>query len=131
MPRRLTSNERAEREQKRMLELLRNELRRNLERDAQQLLSGLRQQLTQELQFAFSQALAPNAGNASSNEAFSSVSGLTRIVSSILRLTARPRTTTNSYETARSHDAMSQFKLSRGQSMADMSDELGAGNRNL
>lgn len=130
MPRRLTATERAEREYQRMLESVRNEVKRTLERDAQQLLGNLRQQLTQELQAAFSQTLQRNAGTGGS-DAFASVSSLTRIVGSILRLSAKPRTSSTSIETTRSQDAFLQFHTSRSQSAADAGDALAKGERNL
>ncbi len=130
MPRtRLTASERAERDQKRMLEALRNELRKTLERDTQKLLESLRQQLTKDLQNVLTQN-ARQSGSTTGSDAFSSVSSLSRIVGSILRLSARPRTSINSTETARSQDASNQFRLSRGQMMAELGSELGSGDRN-
>jgi hypothetical protein len=130
MPRqRLTATERAEREQKRMLDALRSELRKTLERDAQKLLNDVRQQLTNELQGVFVQATR-QSNSGTSNDSFSSVGSLSRIVGNILRLSAKPRTSSISSETARSQDAMNQFRTSRGQTMTDFSNELGKGEKN-
>lgn len=130
MATRLTANERAEREYQRILQTLRNELMRDLERDTQKLLNSLRNDLTKELQRAFNQNLTSSAATAPT-EGFGGVSSLTRIVSSILRLTAKPRMSSSTAETTRSVDAFSEFKLSQRQSLADASGELGRGERNL
>lgn len=130
MPRRLTANERAEREYKRILESIRNEVRKDLERDTQKLLGDMRQQLVNELQNAFSNSTQQQSSSTGTGQ-FSSLNNLSRIVTSILRLTAKPRTTTTTFETVRSQDAFSQFRLSRGQMAADMGSELSNGEKNL
>lgn len=130
MARRLSTSERAEREYQRILQSLRNEVKRELERDAQKLLGDVRQQLVNELQRAFSSSLRQEAAS-NGIGGLPSVSSLTRIVSTVLRLTQRPHTSTSSVETTRSQQAFDQFRLSRGQTMADMSAELNKGERNL
>ncbi|MFZ4126085.1 MAG: hypothetical protein ACOYJ2_08485 [Rickettsiales bacterium] len=129
---RLTAAERAEREQKRLLDALRNELRKTLERDTQKLLNDARQQLTKELQSLFTQSTRQN-NTSDTNTPFSSVGNLSRIVTSIVRLASRPRvsTLTNSIESSRSQDTANQFRLSRGQLMADSYAELNSGEKNL
>ncbi|MBN8542824.1 MAG: hypothetical protein J0M34_00995 [Alphaproteobacteria bacterium] len=129
---RLTAAERAEREQKRLMDSIRNELRRTLERDTQKLLSDARQQLTKELQSLVTKSARQNNASNTSN-AFGSVGNLSRIVTSIVQLASRPRmsSSTNSVESARSQDAANQFRVSRGQLMADSYAELSDGEKNL
>jgi hypothetical protein len=130
MPRRLTATERSEREYKRMLENLRNEVRKTLERDSQKLLESLRQQLAKDLQNVFTQA-TNGANPASGANSFSGIASLSRIAGSLLRLSSKPRISSTTFETTRSQDAMSQFRLSRGQIMAEMNSELSNGEKNL
>lgn len=129
---RLTAAERAERANKRLLESLRNELRKTLERDTQKLLNDARQQFTKELQALFTQSTRQTSSSIG-NDSFSSVGSLSRIVNSIVRLASRPRvrTSSSSVESARSQDTSNQFRLSRGQIVADSYAELNSSERNL
>jgi 5-methylcytosine-specific restriction endonuclease McrBC regulatory subunit McrC len=132
MPQRLSANERADREYKRLLDQLRNDVRKSLESEGKQLLNDLRKQLTDDLKAAFNQSTSRRTGGTSSdNDSLVSISTFSNVISGILRLTAKPRTSSSTYETTRSQDAFSQFRLSRGQTMADASSELSNGERNL
>lgn len=134
MAQRLTASERADRQYQRMLQSMRNELKRELERDSKQLLNGLRNELVQELQAAFSQQFQQDAHSASGTAIGSpmgSIGTIARLTTTLLRLSAKPRTSTATYETLRSADAFDQFRTSRGQSLADAAGELNKGERNL
>jgi hypothetical protein len=133
MPTPLTANERAEREYQRILQSLRNELKRDLERDTQKLMTSLRKELTDELKSAFTESR--RGGGGGSDDGFlgnlTNVGNLTRLVGSILRLGGKPTMSSTMFETTRSLDAFGNFKVSHRQSLADMQDELGKGERNL
>ncbi len=129
---------------------LKDQFLKQLTEEATSALSALSEQFMQDLQTQ-SSSLLQNilgglSGNASSDSSsdsdmaagdaggggFGTASSISQLLSTGVRyFISRPRKSTQTYETSRSMDANTSFKLSRAQSLAEAGVTLSKGDKNL
>ena len=108
---------------------IRDQFLKELTSDANTLLQQLSQQFSQDLQNQSAQLLQGLFGDEDS----SGIPGLSRLFSTGSRylLANQPKVSTTTHESARSQDTTSQFRLSQSQAMAEASQAIGKGDKNL
>ncbi len=106
---------------------LRDQFLKDLTQQAQTIMKQMQQEFSQDLQQQSSQILGLLNGEGNASGA-----GLGSIFSTASRFFfSRPRTRTSTRESTRSHEETDRFRLSQSQLMAEASEAMSRGDKNL
>lgn len=126
---------RSNRDFERLSEELQRTMLRQLEREAETMLGGLRDRFQNDLSQSLTEALRllqSSAGGVreSGTSPLPSLGGIVRILGSVAGQ-RRTRTSSVTAESGRSQEAFQQFRLSQSQSLAEASDTLARGSKSF